>query len=157
MHHYETLARRVVDEVETAIAKVPVRWVAVQQIARRLRIHHSSAIAAVRVAVDRGWLIAEGSPPHSICRQRGRREAPFPCRPHSRSAGTIDFLEVPRESGARPNPATRARTERMLQAKLIPKSLLIPLVTLCGCTVVNSAPPPEQVRPRAGQAASRRA
>ena len=68
MHHYETLARRVVDEVETAIAKVPVRWVAVQQIARRLRIHHSSAIAAVRVAVDRGWLIAEGSPPHSICR-----------------------------------------------------------------------------------------
>jgi hypothetical protein len=68
MHHYETLARRVVDEVETAIAKVPVRWVTVQQIARRLRIHHSSAIAAVRVAVDRGWLIAEGSPPHSICR-----------------------------------------------------------------------------------------
>ena len=26
------------------------------------------------------------------------------------------------------------------------KSLLIPLVTLCGCAVVNSAPPPEQVR-----------
>jgi hypothetical protein len=68
MHHYETLARRIVDEVETATAKVPVRWVTVQQIARRLRIHHSSAIAAARVAVERGWLIAEGSPPHSICR-----------------------------------------------------------------------------------------
>jgi hypothetical protein len=68
MHHYETLARRIVDEVETATAKVPVRWVTVQQIARRLSIHHSSALAAVRLAVDRGWLIAEGSPPHSICR-----------------------------------------------------------------------------------------
>ena len=67
MHHYETLARRVVDEVETAIAKVPVRWVAVQQIARRLRIHHSSAIAAVRWAVGRGitssqYLPAKGAP-----------------------------------------------------------------------------------------------
>ena len=68
MHHYETLARRIVDEVETVTTKVPVRWVTVQQIARRLKIHHSSAIAAVRLAVDRGWLIAEGSPPHSICR-----------------------------------------------------------------------------------------
>ena len=71
MHHIETLARRIVDEVETVTAKVPVRWVTVQQIARRLRIHHSSAIAAVRWAVDRGWLIAEGSPPHSICRTNG--------------------------------------------------------------------------------------
>ena len=68
MHHVETLARRIVDEVETVTTKAPVRWVTVQQIARRLKIHHSSAIAAVRLAVDRGWLIAEGSPPHSICR-----------------------------------------------------------------------------------------
>ena len=68
MHHVETLARRIVDEVETVTTKAPVRWMTVQQIARRLSIHHSSAIAAVRLAVDRGWLIAEGSPPHSICR-----------------------------------------------------------------------------------------
>ena len=60
MHHVETLARRIVDEVETVTTKAPVRWVTVQQIARRLRIHHSSAIAAVRLAVDRGWLIAGG-------------------------------------------------------------------------------------------------
>jgi hypothetical protein len=71
MHHIETLARRIVDEVDTVTAKVPVRWVTVQQIARRIRIHHSSAIAAVRWAVGRGWLIAEGSPPHSICRTNG--------------------------------------------------------------------------------------
>jgi hypothetical protein len=78
MHHYETLARRIVDEVETATAKVPVRWVPMQQIARRLSIHHSSAIAAVRVAVDRGWLIAEGSPPHSICRAHSGRALAHP-------------------------------------------------------------------------------
>jgi hypothetical protein len=34
----------------------------------------------------------------------------------------------------------------MSQAKMRPASLLIPLVTLCGCAVVNSAPPPDQVR-----------
>jgi hypothetical protein len=68
MHHNEALARRIVNEVETVTAERTVRWVTVQQIARRLSIHHSSATAAVRLAVDRGWLIAEGSPPHSICR-----------------------------------------------------------------------------------------
>jgi hypothetical protein len=68
MDHNETLARRILDEVETMTANVPVRWLTVQQIARRLRSHHSTAISAVRLAVDRGWLIAEGSPPHSICR-----------------------------------------------------------------------------------------
>jgi hypothetical protein len=45
----------------------PMRWVALQQVARRLQIHRSSAAAAVRVAVDGGWLIGEGNPPHSIC------------------------------------------------------------------------------------------
>ena len=60
MHHNEALARRIVNEVETVTAERTVRWVTVQQIARRLSIHHSSATAAVRVAVDLGWLIAEG-------------------------------------------------------------------------------------------------
>jgi len=34
----------------------------------------------------------------------------------------------------------------MSQAKMRLVSLLIPLVTLCGCAVVNSAPPPAEVR-----------
>jgi hypothetical protein len=71
MHHNEALARRIVDEVETVSAERTLRWVMVQQIARRLSIHHSSATAAVRVAIHLGWLIAEGSPPHSICRTIG--------------------------------------------------------------------------------------
>jgi len=33
----------------------------------------------------------------------------------------------------------------MSQAKMRPASLLIPLATLCGCAVVNSAPPPAEV------------
>ena len=79
MHHKETLARRIVVEVEHVTAERPVRWVALQQIARRLRIHHSSAAAAVRVAVDSGWLVAEGSPPHSVCRASAEQA---PSRPH---------------------------------------------------------------------------
>ena len=62
------------------------------------------------------------------------------------SPGTIDFLEFLREAVVMPKPATRARTQRMSQAKMRLVSLLIPLVTLCGCAVVNSAPPPAEVR-----------
>jgi len=78
MHHNETLARRIAAEVEHAIAERPIRWVALQQIARRLKIHHSSAAAAVRVAVDGGWLIAEGSLPHSVGRKEAGRPLPPP-------------------------------------------------------------------------------
>jgi hypothetical protein len=63
MHHNETLAHRIVAEVEHVTAERSVRWVTPQQIARRLKIHHTSAAAAARVAVDGDWLIAEGSPP----------------------------------------------------------------------------------------------
>ena len=42
-------------------------------------------------------------------------------------------------------PATRARTRRMSQATMRRGSLLIPFVTLCGCAVVNSAPPSAEV------------
>jgi DNA-binding MarR family transcriptional regulator len=62
----ETLARRLVAEVHHVTADRPAPWVTPQQIARRLKVHHGSLAAAVRVAVDSGWLIAEGSPPHSI-------------------------------------------------------------------------------------------
>jgi Mn-dependent DtxR family transcriptional regulator len=67
MHHNETLARRIVAEVEQVTDGRPMRWVALQQVARRLKVHRSSAATAVRVAVDGGWLIGEGEPPHSVC------------------------------------------------------------------------------------------
>jgi hypothetical protein len=56
------------DALLRAVAvEYPMRWVALQQVARRLQIPRSSAAAAVRVAVDGGWLIGEGEPPHSVC------------------------------------------------------------------------------------------
>jgi hypothetical protein len=66
MTYNETLARQVVAEVDQVTAGRAARWVTPQQIARRIKVHHSSLTAAVRAAVDSGWLIAEGSPPHSI-------------------------------------------------------------------------------------------
>jgi ribosomal protein S25 len=78
MHYNETLARRIVAEVDHVTAGRPIRWVTLQQVARRLKIHHSSAMAAIRIAVNGGWLIAEGSPPHSVCRISAGRALPLP-------------------------------------------------------------------------------
>jgi hypothetical protein len=77
-HYIETLARRIVAEVDHVTAERPMRWVTLQQVARRLKVHHGSAAAAVRVAVDRSWLIAEGSPPHSVCRTEAGPTLPQP-------------------------------------------------------------------------------
>ena len=66
MTYNETLARQVVAEVDQVTAGRAARWVTPQQIARRIKVHHSSLTAAVQAAVDSGCLIAEGSPPHSI-------------------------------------------------------------------------------------------
>jgi hypothetical protein len=81
MHYNETLARRIVAEVDHVTAGRPMRWIALQQVARRLKVHSSSAIAAVRLAVNSGWLIAEGSPPHSVCQTEAGRTLPQPDDP----------------------------------------------------------------------------
>jgi CbbQ/NirQ/NorQ C-terminal len=83
-HYIETLARRIVAEVDHVTAERRTRWVTLQQVARRLKVHHSSAAAAVRVAVDGGWLVAEGSPPHSICRAEIGRTLPQPESPYAK-------------------------------------------------------------------------
>ena len=62
MTYNETLAHQVIAEVDHVTAGRPARWVTPQQIARRIKVHHSSLTAAVQAAVDSGWLIAEGSP-----------------------------------------------------------------------------------------------
>jgi hypothetical protein len=88
MHYNETLARRIVAEVDHVTAGRPMRWVTLQQVARRLKVHHSSAATAVRVAVDGGWLIAEGSPPHSVCRTEIGRTLPQPDSPYAKEHST---------------------------------------------------------------------
>jgi hypothetical protein len=78
MHYNETLARHIVADIDRVTAYSPMRWVALKQVARRLKVHQTSAAAGVRVAVDGGWLIAEGSPPHSVCRTNAGRALPQP-------------------------------------------------------------------------------
>src|SRR5260370_25148184 len=87
-HKKEPPPRRIVAEVDHVTAGRPVRWVTLQQVARRLKVHHSSAAAAVRVAVDGGWLIAEGSPPHSVCRTEIGRTFPQPDSPYATEHNT---------------------------------------------------------------------
>jgi two-component system, chemotaxis family, protein-glutamate methylesterase/glutaminase len=61
----ERLARRLVAGVARTST---VQWVKLQDVEQRLGFDRASAQAAVRVAVDRGWVIAEGPCPHSVCR-----------------------------------------------------------------------------------------
>ena len=67
MHHHEALARRIIAEIEQMTDGRPVRWVALQQVARRLQIRRTFVAEAVRVAVDEGWLTGGGEPQDSVC------------------------------------------------------------------------------------------
>ena len=67
MHHHEALARRIIAEIEQMTDGRPMRWVALQQVARRLQIRRTFVAEAVRVAVDEGWLTGGGEPQDSVC------------------------------------------------------------------------------------------
>ena len=41
-------------------------WVTVHEVAQRLGLDDETADAAVRQALDHGWFIADGDPPHSV-------------------------------------------------------------------------------------------
>ena len=63
----DRLARRLVADVARASTGQPVGWVKLQDVEQRLGIDKASAKAAMRLAVERGWLIADGRSPHSVC------------------------------------------------------------------------------------------
>jgi len=44
-----------------------MRWVMVDEVARRLRLDAAAVDAAIRQAEAKGLLVSEGSPPHSVC------------------------------------------------------------------------------------------
>lgn len=44
-----------------------MRWVMVDEVARRLALDDAAVDAAIRQAEAKGLLVAEGSPPHSVC------------------------------------------------------------------------------------------
>jgi ABC-type enterochelin transport system ATPase subunit len=64
----EPLARRLVADVARASADQPIAWIKLQEVEQRLGIDKASAQAAMRLAVERGWLIADGPSPCSVCR-----------------------------------------------------------------------------------------
>jgi hypothetical protein len=62
----ETLSRRIVACVARASADDPMVWVMLHEAARHLKVDEASAAAAMRVAIARGWLKAEGIVLHRV-------------------------------------------------------------------------------------------
>ena len=44
-----------------------MRWVMVDEVARRLGLDDAAVDAAIRQAEAKGLRVAEGTPPHSVC------------------------------------------------------------------------------------------
>jgi ABC-type enterochelin transport system ATPase subunit len=64
----EGLARRLVADVARALVRRSMAWIRLYDVEQRLGIDRASAQAAMRLAVERGWLIADGPSPCSVCR-----------------------------------------------------------------------------------------
>jgi DNA-binding MarR family transcriptional regulator len=56
-----------IDDIRHATGGRHMRWVMVDEVARRLGLDDAAVDAAIRQAEAKGLLVAEGSPPHSIC------------------------------------------------------------------------------------------
>jgi hypothetical protein len=52
----------------------PMQWRMVRLIARSVAFDYKTADAAISYAIQKGWLIGEGVPPHSICLTDGGRD-----------------------------------------------------------------------------------
>ena len=44
----------------------PCHWVTIHEVAQRLGLDDEAADAAVRRALEQGWFVADGDPPHSV-------------------------------------------------------------------------------------------
>lgn len=54
------------DDVMRMARGRPCHWVPVHDIAHRLGLDDEATDAAVRRAIEQGWLVADGDPPHSV-------------------------------------------------------------------------------------------
>lgn len=59
-------ARAMREDVVRVAKGRPCHWVTVHDIAQRLGLDDDSSDAAVRRAINRGWFVADGDPPHSV-------------------------------------------------------------------------------------------
>jgi hypothetical protein len=63
----EKRARAVCAGLVRATESEPMQWRMVRLIARSVAFDYKTADAAISYAIQKGWLIGEGIPPHSIC------------------------------------------------------------------------------------------
>ena len=56
-----------IDEIRRATKGRHMRWVMVDEVARRLKLDEAAVDSAIRQAEAKGLLVAEGKPPHSVC------------------------------------------------------------------------------------------
>jgi len=59
-------ARAMREDVERLARGRACHWVPVHDIAHRLGLDDEAGDAAVRRAIERGWFVADGDPPHSV-------------------------------------------------------------------------------------------
>jgi hypothetical protein len=62
----DRMARAMHDDVMRVTRGRPSHWVTVHDVAQRLGLADDASDAAVRRAIERGWLIADSEPPHSV-------------------------------------------------------------------------------------------
>ena len=69
------LARKIREDVRSITRGQPMRWVSVHELTLRHALVREEAVeAAVALAINKGWMIGEGKPPHSVClTDTGRR------------------------------------------------------------------------------------
>jgi hypothetical protein len=62
----DRMARAMHDDVRRVTRGRPCHWVPVHDVAQRLGLADDASDAAVRRAIEHGWFIADGEPPHSV-------------------------------------------------------------------------------------------
>jgi len=62
----EPAARAMRDDVMRVSRGRPCHWVTIHEVAQRLGLEDEAAEAAVQKAIEQGWFVADGDPPHSV-------------------------------------------------------------------------------------------
>jgi hypothetical protein len=62
----EHVAIAIRDDVVRVTRGRPSHWVSVHEIAGRLGLDDQVVERAVQLSIDRGWLVGDGYPPHSV-------------------------------------------------------------------------------------------
>jgi hypothetical protein len=62
----EWAASAIRDDIVRVTRGRPMHWVVVQEVAHRLGLEENVVKAAVQSAIEKGWLVGDGTPPDSV-------------------------------------------------------------------------------------------